>query len=89
MKRVTITLPDDMAKALDRDARRQGASVSAVVREALAARLRPRGDQVRPLPFAALGRSGERDTARRVDAVVGAEWAARRPVMVDRGSEPS
>jgi hypothetical protein len=76
MKRVTITLPDDMAQALDREARRQEASASAVVREALAVRLRLRGDQVRPLPFAALGRSGGRDTAHRVDAVVGAEWAA-------------
>jgi len=74
MKRVSITLPDDMAQALDREARRLGISASAVVREALAMRLRLRGDQMRPLPFAALGRSGERDMARRVDAVLDAEW---------------
>jgi hypothetical protein len=77
MRRVTIILPDDMAQALDREARRQRATASAVVREALAVRLRLRGDQVPPLPFAALGRSGERDTARRVDAILDAEWDAQ------------
>jgi hypothetical protein len=74
MKHVSITLPDDMAQALDREARRLGISASAVVREALAMRLRLCGDQVRPYPFAALGRSGERDTARRVDAILDTEW---------------
>jgi Arc/MetJ-type ribon-helix-helix transcriptional regulator len=76
MKHVTITLPDDMAQALDREARRWGTSASAVVREALTMRLRLRGDQERPLPFAALGRSGERDTAGRVDAILDADWCA-------------
>ena len=76
MKRVTITLPDDMAQALDREARRQATSASAVVRVALAARLGLGDAQVRPLPFAALGRSGERDTAHRVEEIVGAAWDA-------------
>lgn len=74
MKRTTISLPDDMAQALDREARRQGTSVSAVAREALAERLRLRAGQVRDLPFAALGRSGTRDTARRADEILDAEW---------------
>lgn len=74
MKRVTITLPDDMADALNREARRQGTSASAVAREALAARLWLGGCQARPLPFAALGRSGERDTARRVGELVDGAW---------------
>lgn len=74
MRLVTITLADDMAQALDREAGRQGTSASAVMREALAARLRLGGGQVRLLPFAALGRSGECDTARRADAIIDAEW---------------
>jgi Arc/MetJ-type ribon-helix-helix transcriptional regulator len=82
MKRVSITLPDDMAQALDREARRQGTSASAVVREALAMRLRLCGDQVRSLPFAALGRSGVRDTGRRVDAILGAELDAQADGVV-------
>lgn len=74
MKRTTISLPDDMAQALDREARRQGTSVSAVAREALAERLRLRAGQVRDLPFAALGHSGTRDTARRADEILDEEW---------------
>jgi predicted transcriptional regulator len=76
MRRTTISLPDDMAQALDREARRQGTSVSAVAREALTERLRLRAGQTRDLPFAALGRSGERDTARRAEEILGAEWNA-------------
>mgnify|MGYP003289000178 CR=1 FL=1 len=55
MKRTTISLPDDMAKALDRQARRRGTSVSAIAREALADRLRLRAGEVRELPFVGLG----------------------------------
>lgn len=76
MKRITLSLPDDMAQALELEARRQGTSVSAVAREALADRLHLRAGQVRDLPFAALGRSGTRDTARRADEILDAEWGA-------------
>jgi predicted transcriptional regulator len=76
MKRTTISLPDDMAQALDREARRQGTSVSAVAREALADRLRLQAGQARDLQFAALGRSGTHDTARRADEILDAEWDA-------------
>ncbi len=40
MRRVTNTLAEEMAQALSREARRQGASAAAVMREALATRLR-------------------------------------------------
>lgn len=76
MKRTTITIPDDMAKALHREARRRGTSVSAVAREALAERLHLRTGEVRDLPFAGLGRSGERDTARRAEEILAEEWDA-------------
>lgn len=78
MKRTSITLPDDMAKALDREARRRGTSVSAVAREALAERLRLRVGKVRELPFVGLGRSGKRDTARRAEEILADEWDADR-----------
>lgn len=78
MKRTTISLPDDMAKALDREARRRGTSVSAIAREALADRLRLRAGEVRELPFIGLGRSGNSDTARRAEEVLAEEWDAGR-----------
>jgi metal-responsive CopG/Arc/MetJ family transcriptional regulator len=74
MRRTTISLPDDMAKALDREARRRGMSVSAIAREALADRLRLRAGETRELPFVGLGRSGSRDTARRAEEILAEEW---------------
>jgi predicted transcriptional regulator len=78
MRRTTISLPDDMAKALAREARRRGTSVSAIAREALAERLHLRAGEVRELPFAGLGRSGARDTARRAEEILAEEWDADR-----------
>jgi len=78
MKRTSISLPDDMAKALDREARRRGTSVSAIAREALADRLRLRAGEVRELPFAGLGRSGKYDTAQRAEEILAEEWDAAR-----------
>jgi metal-responsive CopG/Arc/MetJ family transcriptional regulator len=78
MKRITISLPDDMARALEREARRQGASVSAVVREALIDPLHMPVGETRDLPFAGVGRSGKRDTARRAEEILAEEWDADR-----------
>lgn len=78
MRRITISLPEDMAQALGREARRQGTSVSAVARDALAQRLRLRADRGRDLPFAALGRSGTRDTARKAEEILAKEWRPDR-----------
>jgi Arc/MetJ-type ribon-helix-helix transcriptional regulator len=73
MKRTTISLPDDLAAALEREARRRRLSVSHVVREGLEAHL-GRGAPTRRIPFAAVGRSGTHDTARNVDRILEAEW---------------
>lgn len=78
MKRTSISLPDDLAKALDREARRRGTSVSAVAREALAERLRMPVGEMRELPFVGLGRSGESDTARRSEEILAEEWKPDR-----------
>jgi hypothetical protein len=79
MKRTTISLPDDLAAAVDREASRRRVPVSQVVREALAAKL-GRAPGTRRLPFASLGRSGHRTTARDIESILEAEWVgdARR-----------
>jgi predicted transcriptional regulator len=77
MTRTTITLPDDLASALKREARRRHTSVSAVAREALTERLGLRAEGPREVPFAALGRSTDGRTARESDRVL-AEVFERR-----------
>lgn len=57
MKRATICLPDELALAAEREARRRLISLSAVAREALIAHLGLAGQPV-ARPFANLGRSG-------------------------------
>lgn len=78
MKRTTISLPDDLALAAEREARRRRVSVSELARQALAEHLGLNGAVRRPLPFAALGRSGRRDTAERLEELLGEEWTPDR-----------
>ncbi len=75
MKRTTISLPDDLAARLEREAARRSVSASAVVRSALADALGagPEGAR-RPLPFPALGGSGVADTSDRVEEILAREW---------------
>jgi predicted transcriptional regulator len=75
MKRTTISLADDLAAAVEREARRRRVPVSQVAREALEAHLGRGG--TRTLSFAALGRSGHRTTAVDAEAILDAEWDAR------------
>jgi plasmid stability protein len=74
MKRTTLSLPDDLAQALTREARRQSTSVSAIARDALAKHLHLVPGEARPLPFAALGHSGHRTTARDMEDMLAREW---------------
>ena len=74
MKRTTVTLPDEVALLLEREARRKGTSVSEVARQALLAYFGLAGAQPRRLPFAALGNSGRRDTARDMEEILAEEW---------------
>jgi hypothetical protein len=76
MTRITITLPDDLAGILSHEARRRGEPVSAVVREALRSHLGS-GSQ-RSLPFAGLGRSGRKHTARDAERILRREWGGDR-----------
>jgi hypothetical protein len=78
MTRTTVTLPDDLAVLLAREARRHDTSVSEVVRRAIAAFLGLSDSERRELPFAALGRSGRRHTARDAEKILKAEWGHAR-----------
>jgi Ribbon-helix-helix protein, copG family len=69
MSRITLSIPDDFAFALRREARRRHTSVSAVAREALAERL-GLNDAKREVPFAALGHSRDGRSARESDRVL-------------------
>jgi predicted transcriptional regulator len=75
MKRTTISLPDELAAALAREARRRRTSVSEIAREAIEARLSPTSSGRRRLPFASLGRSGRTNTARDIEDLIQSEWA--------------
>lgn len=74
MKRTTVSLPDDLAGVLAREARRRNQSVSELTREALAGHLGLTDEGPRELPFAAVGRSGQRHTARDLEALLEREW---------------
>jgi site-specific recombinase XerC len=76
MKRTTISLTDDLAAAVEREARRRRVPVSQIAREALDAHLGRSG--TRTLAFVGLGRSGHRTTARDAEAIL-EEWDARDP----------
>ena len=77
MIRTTVTLPDDLATLLAREARRRETSVSALVRRAIESFLGASGDRAE-LPFVALGRSGRRHTARDAEKILTAEWGHAR-----------
>lgn len=58
MRRTTISLPDDVAAALAREARRRRVPVSQVAREAIEARLGLAEKGPRDIPFIGIGDSG-------------------------------
>jgi hypothetical protein len=74
MKRTTLSLPDDLADALAREARRRSTSASAIARDALSKHLRLVPTEARPLPFAAVGHSGHRSTGRDMEELLAREW---------------
>lgn len=75
MRRTTISLPDDLADALDRESRRRAQPASAIARDALSQYLGVgRSGERRELPFADLGHSGQRTTARDMEELLEREW---------------
>jgi Arc/MetJ-type ribon-helix-helix transcriptional regulator len=75
MRRTTISLPDDLAAAMEREAARRRVSVSQVAREAIETRLGRSGDGPRALPFSSVGRSGSATTARDIADILATDWA--------------
>lgn len=75
MKRTTISLPDDLAAALEREATRRRVPVSQVAREAIEVRLGWADEGPRDLPFIGMGDSGRTDTSQRIDEILAEEWA--------------
>ena len=78
MRRITVTIPDELALVAEREAARRRTSISAVVRDAVSAQLVPSGDGPRVIPFAALGGSGHRTGARDMEEILAAEWTSVR-----------
>jgi len=75
MRRTTISLPDELADALEREARRRSVPASAIARDALSDYLGlGREGERRDLPFAALGHSGHDTTARDMEELLEREW---------------
>jgi len=74
MRRTTVSLPDDLAQALEREARRRHASASEITRNALAKHLGLVQGEPRELAFADLGHSGHRSTARDMESLLEQEW---------------
>lgn len=87
MKRITISLPDDLAAALQREAHRERKSVSEIVRQAIESSIRPLPvvDGKRVVPFAGLGRSkGAGNIARDMEEIMEKEWTAENLIDRDR-----
>jgi Arc/MetJ-type ribon-helix-helix transcriptional regulator len=74
MRRTTVSLPDDLAQALEREAQRRHASASEVTRAALAQHLGLVDNGPRELAFADVGRSGHPSTARDMERLLEQEW---------------
>jgi Arc/MetJ-type ribon-helix-helix transcriptional regulator len=76
MRRATISLPEDLAQDIEREAQRRRVSVSEVARNALREHLDRRVEG--GLPFIGIGRSGTSDTARRAEEILAREWSDAR-----------
>ena len=68
MRRITINLPDDLDAKLRHEASRRGSTIADIAREAIEAYVD--GGARRRLIAAKAGRSGSRDTARRIEAII-------------------
>jgi hypothetical protein len=76
MKRTTVSLPDELADALAREARRRDRSASDITREALAKHLGLGGGRPRDIPFAAVGSSAPSTTGRDMEDLIDREWGS-------------
>ena len=75
MKRATITLPDDLAEMVDREARRRQTSFSEIVRLFLIQGLVGSEEKPREIPWAGLFLDPEMIPAERLDDELAETWA--------------
>lgn len=75
MKRATITLPDDLADLVDREARRRQTSFSEVVRQYIVLGLSGSEEKPREVPWAGLFQDPDMIPAERMDEELAARWA--------------
>jgi predicted transcriptional regulator len=76
MRRTTISLPDDVAAALEREARRRRVPVSQVAREAIEARLGWAEEGPREISFIGIAESGDSEwSAADLDEFLARTWA--------------
>ena len=75
MKRITVKLPNDLDAKLRDEAARRGRAIADIMREAIEAHVG--GVARRRLIAAKAGRSGRRDTARRVEEIIRQETSPR------------
>jgi predicted DNA-binding protein len=68
VRRTTVKLPNDLDAKLRHEAARRGSTISDVTREAIEAQIG--GVARRRLIAAKAGRSGQRDTARRIEEII-------------------
>jgi Ribbon-helix-helix protein, copG family len=75
MKRATITLPDNLADLVDREAVRRQTSFSEVVRQFIVQGLSGAGEKPREIPWAGLFNDPDMVPAERLDEELAAHWA--------------
>ncbi len=75
MKRTTISLPDELAAALEREARLRRVSVSQVAREAIEARLGLDEEEPPDMPWIGIGDSGLPGIAEDDEEYLRQHWA--------------
>ena len=75
MKRATITLPDDLAEMVDREARRRQTSFSEVVRQFITEGLAGTEKKPREIPWAGLFHDPDMVPAERMDEELAGHWA--------------
>ena len=88
MRRTTVLLDDNLADQLDYERRRRNQSTTAIVREALTEYLGG-GSKPKQLGFIGLGRSGRRNTGRKVDEILAREWTAESLTGRSTGRTPA
>ena len=75
MKRATITLPDDLAELIDREAARRQTSFSEVVRQFILQGFAGSKEKPREIPWAGLFNDPDMVPAERMDEELAARWA--------------